>query len=143
LPKKGGRGWIDYGTDYQLNKLNEEYSMDFTVTEISKFKVIKPSGRIDWESARLLDKEIQRLVDEKFCHIVFNLDDVTFICSGGIGALVYNLNKVKKMGGAIYIIADNEYISYIFGTLKFDVIFEGYMYRTFEEFSEMVLDKVG
>lgn len=117
--------------------------MDFTVTDISGYKVIKPSGRIDWESARLLDKEIQRLVDAKHCRIVFNLDDVTFICSGGIGALVYNLNKVTKMGGAIYIIADNEYISYIFETLKFDLIFSGYMYRTFEEFSAAALSKAG
>jgi len=117
--------------------------MDFTVTEVGKFKVIKPSGRIDWESARLLDKEIQRLVDEKYCHIAFNLDEVTFICSGGIGALVYNLNKVTKMGGAIYIIADNEYISYIFETLKFDMIFAGYMYKTFDEFSEAVLHRAG
>jgi anti-anti-sigma factor len=114
--------------------------MDFTVTGISNFKVIRPSGRIDWESARLLDKEIQRLVEENYYHIVFNLDEVTFICSGGIGALVYNLNKVTKMGGAIYIIADNEYVSYIFETLKFDMIFKGYMYKTFEEFSEAVLD---
>ncbi|MCL2688449.1 MAG: STAS domain-containing protein [Chitinispirillia bacterium] len=115
--------------------------MEFTVTTIEKFKVIKPSGRIDWESARLLDKEVQKLIDEDFCHIVFNLDEITFICSGGIGALVYNLNKVKKMGGAIYIIADNEYINYIFETLKFDVIFDGFMYRKFEEFSASVLDK--
>ena len=116
--------------------------MDFTVTTIEKFKVIKPTGRIDWESARLLDKEVQRIIDEDFCHIVFNLDEITFICSGGIGALVYNLNKVKKMGGAIYIIADNEYINYIFETLKFDVIFDGFMYRKFEDFSASVLDKV-
>jgi anti-anti-sigma factor len=114
--------------------------MEFTVTTIEKFKVIKPSGRIDWESARLLDKEIQKLIDEDFCHIVFNLDEITFICSGGIGALVYNLNKVKKMGGAIYIIADNEYINYIFETLKFDVIFDGFMYRKFEDFSAALLE---
>jgi len=47
------------------------------------------------------------------------------------------------MGGAIYIIADNEYISYIFETLKFDLIFDGYMYKTFEDFSAAVLDKAG
>jgi len=114
--------------------------MDFTVMAIDKFKVIRPSGRIDWESARLLDKEIQRLIDEKHYHIVFNLDEVTFICSGGIGALVYNLNKLTKVGGAIYIIADNEYVTYIFETLNFDMIFAGYMYRTFEEFSAAMMD---
>jgi anti-anti-sigma factor len=116
-------------------------NMKLSVIEISKCKVIKPAGRIDWESARRLDKEIQSIIDEGYCHIAFNLDDVTFICSGGIGALVYNLNKVKKMGGAIYIISSNEYINYIFETLKFDLVFEGYQYKTFEEFANNVLEK--
>jgi anti-anti-sigma factor len=113
--------------------------MDFTVTEISGFQVIKPVGRVDWEGARFLDKEVQRLIDAGHILIVFNLDEVNFICSGGIGALVYNRNKLMHLGGAVYVIADNEYISYVFEALKFDMIFEGYLYKTFEEFSLAVL----
>jgi anti-anti-sigma factor len=115
--------------------------VDLSVTEIAKFKVVKPSGRIDWESARVLDKEIQQVIENGFYNIVFNLDEVTFICSGGIGALVYNLNKVRKMGGAIYIISSNDYINYIFETLKFDVVFEGFLYKTYENFAQEILDK--
>jgi len=116
--------------------------VELSVTEIQKFKVVKPAGRIDWESARTLDKEIQHIMESGFYHIAFNLDEVTFICSGGIGALVYNLNKVRKMGGAIYIISSNDYINYIFETLKFDVVFEGFLYKTYESFASEVLEKV-
>jgi anti-anti-sigma factor len=116
--------------------------MKLTVTEISKCTMIKPSGRIDWESARTLDKQIQAVVEKGNIHIAFNLDDVSFICSGGIGALVYNLNKVKKLGGAIYIISSNEYINYIFETLKFDLVFDGYLYKTFDDFANKVLEKL-
>lgn len=115
--------------------------MELSVTQIGKFKVIKPSGRIDWESARLLDKEVQQIISEGVCHIVFNLDEVTFICSGGIGALVYNLNKVRKMGGAIYIISSSEYINYIFETLKFDIVFEGFLYNSYDSFAREVLER--
>jgi len=115
--------------------------MELAITEINRYKVIKPKGRIDWESARVLDKEIQRIIDEGHNHIVFNLDEVSFICSGGIGALVYNLNKVRKTNGAIYIISSNDYINYIFETLKFDIVFEGYLYKTFESFATEVLEK--
>lgn len=115
--------------------------MELSVTEIDKFKVVKPHGRIDWESARVMDKEIQQLIEQGNYNIVFNLDDVTFICSGGIGALVYNLNKVKKKNGAIYIISSNDYINYIFETLKFDIVFEGYLYRSFESFASKVLEQ--
>jgi anti-anti-sigma factor len=117
-----------------------EEIMELSVTDFGKFKVIKPSGRIDWENARNLDMEIHRIIDEGFYNIVFNLDEVTFICSGGIGALAYNLNKVKRKGGAIYIISANDYINYIFETLKFNIVFEGYYYKTFEEFTAEALD---
>jgi anti-anti-sigma factor len=121
--------------------LNLEENVELSVTSIGKFRVVKPTGRIDWENARLLDKEIQQIIEEGVCHIVFNLDEVTFICSGGIGALVYNLNKVKKMGGAIYIISSNDYINYILETLKFDIVFEGYLYKNYETFASEVLEK--
>ena len=114
--------------------------MELSVTEIANFKIVKPSGRIDWENARVLDKEIQGIIEGGFSHIAFNLDEVNFICSGGIGALVYNLNKVRKMNGAIYIISSNDYINYIFETLKFDIVFEGYLYKTYESFASEVLD---
>lgn len=116
--------------------------MELSVTNIGKFKLLKPSGRIDWENARLLDKEIQQIIDEGVSHIVFNLDEVTFICSGGIGALVYNLNKVKKKEGAIYIISSNDYINYILETLKFDIVFEGYLFKSFDEFQQKVIETI-
>jgi anti-sigma B factor antagonist len=115
--------------------------LELAVTEIKTFKIIKINGKVDWESARLLDKEIQQLIDTGNSQIVFNLDEVTFICSGGIGALVYNLNKVKKMGGAMYIISSNEYVNYILETLKFDIVFDGFLFDSFEDFSEQVIEK--
>ncbi len=115
--------------------------MELSVKDVGEFKIVKVSARVDWESARLLDKEIHQIVEEGFCHIAFDLNEVTFICSGGIGALVYNLNKVKKMGGAIYVISSNEYVNYIFETLKFDIVFDGYLFDSYESFSEQVIQR--
>jgi len=115
--------------------------MDLAVSQISTYKVIKPSGKIDWESARELDKQIQATIDAGYSHIVFNLNDVSFLCSGAIGALVYNLNKIKKVDGAIYIISNNEYVNYIFETLKFDIVFDGLIFDSFERFQQEVIDR--
>ncbi len=113
--------------------------MEMTVTECRGFTVVKLSGKIDWESARELDKEIPTIIENGTHHIVFNLDEVSFMCSGGIGALVYNLNKIKKLGGAIYLISSNEYVDFIFDTLKFNIVFDGYLFKTYEQFEESVL----
>jgi len=115
--------------------------LESSITQTGKFKIVKLSGKIDWESARVLDQKINAIVEEGFYHIVFNLDEVTFICSGGVGALVYNLNKVKKAGGAIYLISSNEYVNFIFETLKFDIVFDGYLYDSYEKFEAQVLAK--
>ncbi len=115
--------------------------MESSFTSIGKFKIVKLAGKIDWESARTLDQKINAIIDEGIYHIAFNLDEVTFICSGGIGALVYNLNKVRKSGGAIYLISSNEYVNFIFETLKFDIVFDGYLYNSYEVFQKDVLDK--
>jgi anti-anti-sigma factor len=115
--------------------------MELAITQAGKFKIIKISGKVDWDNARLLDKEIQQIVDDGFSHIVFNLDEVTFICSGGIGALVYNLNKVRKIGGAMYIISGNEYVNYILETLKFSFVFDGFLFSSFESFREQIMEK--
>lgn len=116
-------------------------ALELAITQTGKFKIIKICGKVDWDNARLLDKEIHRIIEEGFSHIVFNLDEVTFICSGGVGALVYNLNKVKKLGGAMYIISANEYVNYILETLKFNIVFDGFLFASFEHFSEQIIDK--
>jgi anti-sigma B factor antagonist len=126
---------------HERHTLTKGIILELAITEVKGFKIIKISGKVDWESARQLDKEIQQLIDSGSSRIVFNLDEVTFICSGGIGALVYNLNKVKKMGGAMYIISSNEYVNYILETLKFDIVFDGFLFDSVEEFTEQVLEK--
>ena len=115
--------------------------MELAVTTVDQFKIIKVAGKVDWVNARILDHEIQKVVDEGNYQLVFNLDEVSFLCSGGIGALVYNLNKVRKNGGAIYIISSSDYVNYIFETLKFDVVFDGPLFDSFEKFHEKVIEK--
>ena len=115
--------------------------MDFPVTEIGKYKIVKLFGKVDWTKARLLDQQITKIINQGFSHIVFNMDEISFICSGGIGAIVYNLNKVKKVNGAIYLISSNDYVNFLFQTLKFDIIFDGLLFNSFDGFREKILDK--
>lgn len=115
--------------------------MDLSISTKDEFKIVKLAGKIDWENARLLDQQINSLIDQGFYHIVFDLNNITFICSGGIGALVYNLNKVKKSNGAIYLISANDYVNFIFETLKFDIVFDGFLFDSFDSFCSQIIDQ--
>jgi hypothetical protein len=79
------------------------------------------------------------MIDQGCTYIVFNLDEVTFLCSGGIGALVYNLKKVQDGGGDIFIVSGSDYIQFLFATIGFNIIFRDRVFETFEDFSEKIM----
>jgi anti-anti-sigma factor len=113
-----------------------------SVSQEKNFKIIHVSGRIDWENAAELDNAVQQIIQDGFSRIVFELNRVEFICSGGIGSLVCNLKDVRKLGGDIYLIYSNEYLGYIFETLKFDVIFSGCIFPTLDALRTQIIEKM-
>lgn len=117
--------------------------MELTVFDSGEYKVLTITGKVDWENARELDVRIQKLVSEGARRLVFDLDNVTFLCSGAIGALTYNLSRIKAVQGAFYVISSNAYVNDLFETLHFDAVFRGMMYKSFDEFREKVLDSEG
>jgi anti-anti-sigma factor len=114
--------------------------MEFSTRDEGNFKIITLSGKISWEDGRNLDEQISQYVDvERYLHLAFDLDNVTFISSGGIGTLIYNLNKVRRENGQIYLIAKNHYMNYMFQILKFNIVFEGCLFKTFDEFHQKII----
>jgi anti-anti-sigma factor len=100
-------------------------------------------GKIGWDNSRILDTQIHKMVEKGCTHIVFNLDEVTFLCSGGIGALIYNMKRVQDLGGDIFVVSNSDYIQYLLTTIGFNIIFQGKIFATFEEFSEKILQDKG
>ena len=115
--------------------------MELDISDFGRYKLVTIGGKVDWENARKLDAEVQAVIAAGANHLVFDLDHVSFLCSGAIGALTYNLNKVKDNDGSFYVISDNDYVNYIFETLRFDVVFSGLLYKSLDEFREKVLSK--
>jgi anti-anti-sigma factor len=108
--------------------------MELTISQSEDCRIITLVGHIDWEDAHVLDTSISELVNDGVKDIVIDLKSVDFICSGGIGAIVYNLGRIRENKGALYIIVGNDYINYIFETLKFDVVFGSNLFNSHTEF---------
>ena len=117
--------------------------MELRITSNEKIALFIVKGKIGWESSRILDTQIHKMVEKGCSHIIFNLDEVTFLCSGGIGALVYNMKKVQETGGDIYIVSSSDYIQFLFATIGFNIIFSGRIFKSFEEFVDNVLQPKG
>jgi anti-anti-sigma factor len=114
--------------------------MKFVTEKEGATVIFTLAQRVEWEDARLIDDAIKGCIDQGNFNIAFDLNNVGYICSAGIGALVYNLNTAKSSGGAIYIISSNEYMEYLFQTLMFDVVFSGYIFPSREAFRRHVVE---
>jgi anti-anti-sigma factor len=114
--------------------------MELTSETMGKFTLLRLAGRIDWECAGRLDDEIGRLIDMGNRFIAFDLDGVTFLSSGGIGALAFNTNLIRKKDGAVHLISSNEYVNELFETLKLTLVFEGAWHRTLDDFKTLSLN---
>jgi anti-anti-sigma factor len=117
--------------------------MELRITSNEKISLFIVKGKIGWDNSRILDTQIHKMVEKGCSHIIFNLDEVTFLCSGGIGALVYNMKKVQETGGDIYIVSTSDYIQFLFATIGFNIIFSGRIFKSFEEFGDKVLQPKG
>lgn len=117
--------------------------MELRITSSEKISLFIVKGKIGWDNSRILDTQIHKMVEKGCSHIIFNLDEVTFLCSGGIGALVYNMKKVQETGGDIYIVSTSDYIQFLFATIGFNIIFSGRIFKSFAEFGDKVLQNKG
>jgi len=117
--------------------------MEVRITSNETIALFIVKGKIGWDNSRILDAQIHKMVEKGCSHIIFNLDEVTFLCSGGIGALMYNLKKVQGTGGDIYIVSSSDYIQFLFATIGFNVIFSGRIFKSFEDFDDRVLQPKG
>ena len=117
--------------------------MELRITSNERIALFIVSGKIGWDNSRILDTQIHKMVEKGCSHIIFNLDEVTFLCSGRIGALVYNMKKVQETGGDIYIVSTSDYIQFLFATIGFNIIFSGRIFKSFTEFMDKVLQPKG
>jgi anti-anti-sigma factor len=114
--------------------------VELKITQNSQIALFIVKGKIGWDNSRILDSQIHKMVEIGCSHIIFNLDEVTFLCSGGIGALIYNMKKVQETGGDIFVVSNSEYIQFLFATIGFNIIFSGKIFTNFEEFRDKILD---
>jgi anti-sigma B factor antagonist len=76
--------------------------IDMERPQDSKIVVI-PHGRVDVETAPTLKEKLRKLVDADGLTIVVDLQQVDFIDSSGLSALVSGLKTLRERGGTLYI----------------------------------------
>lgn len=87
-------------------------------------KVVQPSGILDGTKAGQFRQEISDLVQSNADIVLIDFQDVTFMDSSGLGALVLALKTVRAAGGKLFVCSVNEQIKMLFELTSMDRVFE-------------------
>lgn len=100
-------------------------------------KVIQPAGILDGTQVNHLRQEINQAVTANTDIVLIDLENVTFMDSSGLGALVIALKTVRTAGGKLFLCAINDQVKMLFQLTSMDRVFEIFPSR--DEFERAVL----
>ncbi len=95
------------------------------VTRTQDSALLRISGKVGWENSRVLDRQVENLVQSGARRIAFHLAEVDYLSSGAIGVVSYNWRRMKETDGDLLIVEPNEYVQYLFRSVGFLRVFEG------------------
>lgn len=89
-------------------------SLDVNMFIKKDFLFVKLRGEMDqYTSDELRIKLNEIIVKYQISNVIFNLKNITFLDSSGIGIIIGRYNQVKNKGGKIYLVELNETIKKI------------------------------
>ncbi len=103
----------------------------------SDVKVVRPTGILDGTKASQFRKEISDQVEANAEVVLIDFQDVTFMDSSGLGALVLALKTVRAAGSTLVVCSINEQIRILFELTSMDRVFE--MYESREAFESQLM----
>ncbi|HEY9849650.1 MAG TPA: STAS domain-containing protein [Leptolyngbyaceae cyanobacterium] len=100
-------------------------------------KIVQPIGILDSTKGSQFRQEVSDLVNEGAKIVLVDFQDITFMDSSGLGALVLSLKTVRASGGKLFICSINEQVRMLFELTSMDRVFQIFANR--DDF----MDKVG
>ncbi len=89
-----------------------------------KLKIVKPSGILDSTKAAKFRQTVSQIVEEGSKAILIDFQDVTFMDSSGLGALVLCLKTTRSFNVQLYLCSINDQIRMLFELTSMDKVFE-------------------
>jgi anti-sigma B factor antagonist len=105
--------------------------MKITHSTIDDVEVIKFSGRIIYDTEEVVKKELDQLVGGGAKKLVFDLSELMYINSSGLGLLINALKQIRANGGDVKLSNMRDELKELFKITSLDSVFN--IYETEEE----------
>ncbi|PSB02649.1 STAS domain-containing protein [Merismopedia glauca] len=87
-------------------------------------KVVQPQGILDGIKSNQLRQEVGDILANGANTVLIDLENVNFMDSSGLSALVSALKMVRTAGGKLYLCSINEQLQMVFELTRMDRVFE-------------------
>jgi anti-sigma B factor antagonist len=77
--------------------------MDLKIRKSGENYIIDVNGEMDLYNSYKLKELVMKMLEKKIERFIINLENVDYIDSSGIGALIHICSTIKKMGFELYI----------------------------------------
>jgi anti-anti-sigma factor len=119
--------------NFKASADNRNLVSSLTNDEIDTVRVVRPMGVLDVTTSERLRREIMTVIDTGCRNVVIDCQDLTFMDSSGLAALVLASQKVREANSKLAICSINKQIEMLFTLSSMDDIFE--IYPSLAEFS--------
>lgn len=87
-------------------------------------KFVRVRENVDFGNAEDFGRSVEQLIDAGVDRIVFDLSEIKFINSTGIGILALTYRAMRRRGGRMIVIVQASEVKRLFGVTNFVDIFE-------------------
>ena len=85
-----------------------QQKIDIDITQAEGYRIVRPEGDLDVYTVGSLRDAIGTIIESDDPHIVVDLDNVPFMDSSGLGALMGGVRRVREAGGDLAIACTRE-----------------------------------
>ena len=100
--------------------------MHIAIEEIEHRIILRLSGRLDAQSAPILERKINQLIDEGHFYLLLDFNHIDYLSSAGMRILLSSTKKVKPKKGAFVLFGIAEDVGEIIQMAGFDKILHIY-----------------
>ncbi len=88
--------------------------MDISEIIIDNIPIIVVSGKIDAATSKDLDVALKRLIDQNKTRLVVDMENVEYLSSSGLRALMAAQNRLRKLGGDLMLTSLQPFVKEVF-----------------------------
>lgn len=88
--------------------------MEISIEKKGDLQILSVKGKTRLQNWRVLDKHLDKMLDNGCRWVAMDLSGVSLICSTGIGAVMHNVRKFQEHESTLMLVATTPYIQELF-----------------------------